>query len=194
MIYLASYEPGSTLENRDIEHRIGRRLLRFGLEKEYGRTWEIKEEGGVKPFLRDAPEICFNISHTRGIVVCAISALEVGVDVEVVRPFRDSLMKRVCSPGEQEFVMDGFGRGGEPVYLSEESRKRFFRLWTLKESFIKATGQGLKFPLRDITFSWEQGNKIKGSIPGYHFYQSVVYGKYIISVCEADRKQEGERI
>lgn len=209
MIYLASYEPGSGPENRETEHRRGRQLLRFGLETEYGRTWETGGGDGVKPFLREAPGICFNISHTRGLVVCAVSSREVGVDVEEIRPFRESLMRRVCSPEEQVFVADGcyghdgqagaiccrhYENSGEPICLTRESQERFFRLWTLKESFVKTIGQGLKFPLRDITFSWEQDNKIKGSIHGYVFYQSVVYGKYIISVCEAERKQEGERI
>ena len=69
------------------------------------------------------------------------------------------------------------------------SSERFFRLWTLKESFVKATGEGLGYPLRDITFSWE-GDLIRGSIPGWHYYQAMVYGSYIISVCEADEKGE----
>ena len=37
MIYLASYEPGGSLYNREREHILGRSLLNFGLMKEYGR-------------------------------------------------------------------------------------------------------------------------------------------------------------
>ena len=149
MIYLASYEPGGSLYNREREHILGRSLLNFGLMKEYGRTWEVEQEAGSKPRLKGAKGVEFNISHTRGLVVCA--------------------------------VLEG---------RSEAARQeRFFRLWTLKESFVKAIGRGLAFPLGDITFSLEEG-AVKGSIPGWRFYQSRVYQSYIISVCAADEKGE----
>ena len=51
----------------------------------------------------------------------------------------------------------------------------------------QAIGRGLAFPLGDITFSLEKGG-VKGSIPGWRFYQSRVYQSYIISVCAADEK------
>ena len=141
-------------------------------------------------------------------------------------------MRRVCSAREQMYVAEGttdadWGAGdtaaeeeaaAEEAATEEDSgpegpRERFFRLWTLKESFVKATGQGLAFPLKDITFSWEEAD-IKGSVPGWHFYQSehrlnIHYGpdsssgsgydpgagpggyeSYIISVCEADEEEE----
>lgn len=207
MVYLASYKPADSLYNRQREHSLGKSLLAFALEHEYGRCWEVKAPEGAKPFLEGAPGISFNISHTRGLAVCAVSSRTVGVDVEYVRPFRENLMRRVCSPKERRYVTEGVWSGetgtkvtgtkitetktAGPVHKPDESCRRFFCLWTLKESFVKATGQGLRFPLGDITFSME-GGVITGSIPGWHFYQSMVYGSYIISVCEAD--EEGEAV
>ena len=68
MIYLASYEPGGSLYNREREHILGRSLLNFGLMKEYGRTWEVEQEAGSKPRLKGAKGVEFNISHTKGLV------------------------------------------------------------------------------------------------------------------------------
>ena len=181
MIYLASYKPGGSLYNREREHVLGRSLLNFGLMKEYGRTWEIERETGSKPCLKGAEGVEFNISHTKGLVVCAVADRELGVDTEQIRPFKSSLMRRVCSGAERGFVLAGRSEA--------KQQERFFRLWTLKESFVKAIGRGLAFPLRDITFSLEEG-VIKGSIPGWQFYQSRVYQSYIISVCVADEKGE----
>ncbi len=48
MIYLASYEPGGSLYNREQEHILGRSLLNFGLMKEYGRTWEVESRKPVQ--------------------------------------------------------------------------------------------------------------------------------------------------
>ena len=59
----------------------------------------------------------------------------------------------------------------------------------LFRSYAKAIGRGLAFPLGDITFSLEE-DAVKGSIPGWRFYQSRVYQTYIISVCAADEKGE----
>lgn len=181
MIYLASYEPGGSLYNREREHILGRSLLNFGLMKEYGRTWEVEQEAGSKPRLKGAKGVEFNISHTKGLVVCAVADRALGVDTEQIRPFKAGLMRRVCSGAERSFVMAGRSEA--------ERRERFFRLWTLKESYAKAIGRGLAFPLGDITFSLEE-SAVKGSIPGWRFYQSRVYQSYIISVCAADEKGE----
>ena len=91
----------------------------------------------------------FNISHTKGLVVCAVADRALGVDTEQIRPFKEGLMRRVCSGAERSFVMEGRSEAAR--------RERFFRLWTLKESFVKAIGRGLAFPLGDITFSLEEG-------------------------------------
>ena len=57
MIYLATYEPGGSLYNREREHILGRSLLNFGLMKEYGRTWEVEQETGSKPCLKGAEDV-----------------------------------------------------------------------------------------------------------------------------------------
>jgi 4'-phosphopantetheinyl transferase len=83
----------------------------------------------------------FNIAHTRGLMVCAVSrGADVGVDVENIRG-------RV----PMDVADQGFGatelaslRRLEPALRAE----RFFQLWTLKEAYAKACGTGLSFPPR----------------------------------------------
>jgi len=93
-----------------------------------------------------APRLRFNISHTHGLVACALSfEHDVGVDVEHVerRLDIDQLAPSVFSQRERDAMaqLNDAGR-----------RQRFFELWTLKESYIKAVGLGLALPLRSITF------------------------------------------
>ena len=111
--------------------------LRFALG-EHGRP-EL-----VWPELQ--PRVRFNISHTHGLVACAL-ALEhdVGVDVEHIerRLEIDRLAPNVFSPGERDALL--------PL-RDDALRTRFFQLWTLKEAYIKARGMGLALPLREITF------------------------------------------
>jgi len=77
----------------------------------------------------------FNISHSGGLALIALGQVEVGVDVELPRQRRtDDIARRFFAPGEKErlFALD-----------PELRYQAFFRLWTCKEAFLKATGEGL---------------------------------------------------
>lgn len=190
MLYLSTYEPISREEDRETEHRLGRTLLQNELRELYGRNFDVCEEDGRKPYLKDSSNVFFNISHTKGLVVCGISDKEIGVDAEWIRGYDERLMKRICSEEEISYILSDFNEALQ--------KERFFRLWTLKESYIKAIGEGLAFPMKQICFSFEKlkemrqtslgeqyGEKIIASIPGWGFKQFRVCNKYIVAVCEA---------
>ena len=87
-----------------------------------------------KPYLEDGPH--FNISHTRGVVAVAIGEKNMGLDIESVRSFHQQVPKRIMSRAEYDWFV---GRG--------ELKRDFFALWTLKESYFKYLGTGLRgFP------------------------------------------------
>lgn len=88
----------------------------------------------------------FNLSHTEGLVVLAVAQTGVGVDVEWLdRPGRTvELADRYFAPAEVAALR------ALPI---ERQRDRFFDLWTLKESYIKARGLGLAIPLASFAFS-----------------------------------------
>jgi 4'-phosphopantetheinyl transferase len=88
-----------------------------------------------KPLLRGGPH--FNLSHSDGVALIAVSARgPVGVDVERVRPDCDvdAVAGRWFAPAELDRLRSVCG---------EERRARFFRLWTCKESCLKAGGLSL---------------------------------------------------
>lgn len=93
------------------------------------------------------PRLRFNLSHTRGLVVCALGLdFDMGVDVESFAEDRAVLeIAESCfAPAELALL-----RGSEPARQSET----FTRLWTLKEAYIKATGRGLNCPLDGFAFA-----------------------------------------
>src|SRR5262245_52489534 len=49
---------------------------------------ELRAGTHGKPFVPGAP-LGFNLSHSRGLGLCAIAPGDVGVDVEAIRPLRD---------------------------------------------------------------------------------------------------------
>jgi 4'-phosphopantetheinyl transferase len=87
----------------------------------------------------------FSLSHTDGMVACAVAGRAVGVDVERLDrvPDFDALAASVCSTAERERLA-----GLEPA----RRRERFIELWTLKEALLKATGVGVSFPIDQIGF------------------------------------------
>jgi 4'-phosphopantetheinyl transferase len=89
----------------------------------------------------------FNISHTRGLVACAIARQEVGVDVERSDRTVDLDIARHYFAPEEVRLLRSF-----PPDLQ---RKVFFRFWSLKEAFIKGTGEGLSRPLDSFAFAFD---------------------------------------
>ena len=89
----------------------------------------------------------FNLSNTRGLVVCAVSGVHsrLGVDVERLDRSNDllALADRYFSPLEVAELR---------ALPSSEQPSRFFDYWTLKESYIKAHGLGLAIPLDSFSF------------------------------------------
>jgi 4'-phosphopantetheinyl transferase len=96
-----------------------------------------------KPYLIDE-SVRFNLSHSGNYVVVGIcESSEIGVDTEQMRAdfeFHD-IAARYFSLTEFAWLMDA---------SDDERRERFYRLWVVKEAFLKATGEGLGTPLNQI--------------------------------------------
>jgi 4'-phosphopantetheinyl transferase len=109
---------------------------------EYGRP-AISVQHGC-----DACALHFNVSHTRSLIALAVSReAAVGVDVENVssRVVTIDIAHRFFSRAEAAEL-----GSLEP----HRQQHRFFEYWTLKESYIKARGMGLRIPLDKFTFSY----------------------------------------
>lgn len=190
MIYLTTYisENMEQINKRQREHILGRTLLKVGLRREYAlflsELWLDTKVYG-KPYLPEYPNIHFNISHCDGMVVCGIHDRKIGVDVERIRPCSGSLLAKVLSEEEQT-AFDKRLTDGRMELRRSYTPELFFRYWTLKESYLKATGAGLSVPMKNISFSWKQDNgteKIICSQPGFEFHQICLDGAYVLAVC-----------
>lgn len=129
---------------------ITRGFVRTLLSRYYScepQDWRFEKGEKDKPEIIGKPEnLRFNLSHTNGLIVCAIAKThDVGIDVEDTSRDSDvlSIADRYFSKQEVE----------ELFSLPEtQQHSRFFDYWTLKESYIKACGQGLAIPLGDFSF------------------------------------------
>jgi 4'-phosphopantetheinyl transferase len=91
----------------------------------------------------------FSLSHCRSLVACAVAGIDdVGLDVEELarRALSPDLADRFFAPAEAAMM-----RG-----LPEAARaSAFLQVWTLKESFVKATGDGIGLGLERFAFALE---------------------------------------
>ncbi len=116
---------------------LAEHLLRIALKEEGITDFKIIKGEHGKPYIENE-SIFFNLSHSGNVCICALSDKEIGCDVERVKKANMKVAKRFFSPEEFEALEN-----------AEESEKDdlFFRIWTMKESFIKAVGTGLGMPL-----------------------------------------------
>jgi 4'-phosphopantetheinyl transferase len=98
--------------------------------------------------------INFNISHSEDIGVFAFSTHEVGVDVEKIKPIDN--IEDVIELCFTDFEKQWYNRIDKKFQMDT-----FFKIWTIKEAFIKAIGKGLSFSPLNIELTNEFGNQIK---------------------------------
>ena len=92
-----------------------------------------------KPYFPDLPELHFNLSHSGTKVLCAVSDRSIGCDAEKIGSYNEKLVRRFFHPEECTLLLSAPDASAQT--------ELFYRLWTLKESFLKATGLGLSLPL-----------------------------------------------
>jgi len=117
-------------------------LLRYALSEIYNinEAVEFAYADKGKPLLKSYPHIHFNLSHSKDVAACAVSNNELGVDVQYITNVKDALAKRVLT--DNEYV----------DFKKSLSPEEFFcEVWTIKESYLKKTGQGITTELRDIS-------------------------------------------
>ncbi|MEC0228910.1 4'-phosphopantetheinyl transferase family protein [Paenibacillus alba] len=101
------------------------------------------------------PRVCgnhpfhYNISHSGKWVACILDSQPVGVDVEHMQAFDESLVLTLFAQEEYRYIMEEAD--------SRLRQLRFYQLWTAKESYMKAIGLGLSLPLHTFSVITPEG-------------------------------------
>ncbi|MDE5597571.1 MAG: 4'-phosphopantetheinyl transferase superfamily protein, partial [Lachnospiraceae bacterium] len=124
-------------------------LKAYDLE-ERSMEYDLEKQG--KPVFRYYPEIHFSLSHSGDFAICSIGEEEIGNDIERVRSGKERVAERFFAKEELSWIQN--------TESSEEKDARIFRIWTIKESFLKVTGLGMSLPLKDFVIVIEKNNPI----------------------------------
>lgn len=142
-------------------------------------------ETGGKPFIKGLAGFNFNISHSEEIVMVAVSENEIGCDIEKVTETDLDIAKKFFFREEYENIA--------AVTASEERNELFFRYWTLKESFMKATGLGMRLPLDSFSIIiGKNGAAVRQNVDtkNYDFAETDAFHGYKCALCVAGKLGE----
>ena len=116
-------------------------LLRQALREEYGileaPLFDYGEHG--KPVLRQWPHIHFNMSHCREAAICVVSDQPIGVDIESIHRYSESLVNYTMNDDEAEAII----HDAHPALA-------FTQLWTRKEAVVKCDGHGISNDMKHV--------------------------------------------
>ncbi len=152
-------------------------LLRFAL-REHGITKsEILTDENGKPYTEG---LFFNLSHSCDYAVCSVSTKPVGCDVERISDRHLRVAERYFCESERDYIFS---------FSAQKQAEEFFRLWTVKEAYMKLTGEGMRLALH--SFSVDVGEEISIYRDGKKtdcFVKEYELGGYKLSVCAAENE------
>jgi 4'-phosphopantetheinyl transferase len=108
-----------------------------------------------KPFLSGS-DLHFNLSHKGNQIICALSPLPVGIDIEILRSAPEGVAERFFCDEEKQALREA------PVAAQNAL---FYKIWTRKESYIKMLGKGLSEPLAGFSSLRDAPGRFFSDIP-----------------------------
>ena len=132
-----------------------------------------------KPYLTDFPEVQFNLSHSGERVMCVLSPFETGCDVETIKGDRGRLAERFFMPEESAWI--------KHFETLEKQSDAFYRLWTLKECYMKVTGRGMSLMPDKFSLNVDENGNIslfhEGNRMEYAFREIDLHDGYRYAYC-----------
>lgn len=141
-------------------------LLNYAMREYAAAPLKLSVTEYGKPYIAGCP-LHFSLSHSGGRVLCAVCDYPIGADIQKLSPYNAALAGRFFTEEEQ-------------AYLRESKNKdlAFTAVWSLKESYIKALGTGLRMPLNSFSV-------ISGKIIGMREtgFDNFWLGDHCIALC-----------
>lgn len=171
MLYAVFYNNTFTSKREEhaLQHELSQRLLSLALRKEYGLSLSeltIAKNSHGKPYFENSA-VKFSVSHCSGLVCCAVSEFDIGIDCEKIFCYSERLARKICT--EKELAL---------LASAPDRAEQLTKLWTLKESLMKFSGKGMAYGFKNAEFTDESGFSGGIGAVSYKLAES-----YMLSVC-----------
>ncbi|GAA2382229.1 hypothetical protein GCM10010420_00060 [Streptomyces glaucosporus] len=148
---------------------------------------DLAYQPGGRPYVRGCDQIDVSLSHTEEMVVVGVTRKgRIGVDVELVD-------RRMAGTGSESQAYTPYELARLDADGADARNDTLVRLWTLKEAYSKALGQGLRFRFTEFGFALDagrarlvrpDGTPVDGT--GWAFGTHGVDGRYVVSAAVYD--------
>ncbi len=131
----------------------------------------IENDEKGKPYVSNFENIHFSLSHSGEMILLAVDNSRIGADTEQVKKNHADVAKSFFTNNEYKYISN-----------SENPTKKFYMVWTMKEAYLKMTGEGITSGLDNFdVFS----TKFKEMLKTYSYNS-----KYMIAICRDSWKKE----
>lgn len=133
--------------------------------------------------------VYISLSHSGDYAVCAVCDKPVGIDIQRPQKVRTGILKHFFDENQRKAFLEVYGCKPDEVYLNSAAQDAFLRQWTVKESYMKLTGQGMTMGFDRILIQKAQtdaGLTVKdrrAEFPDAAVKEYTEEGKYYLSVC-----------
>lgn len=151
-------------------------LLKYAFERngfDYSKTLFSRDANG-KPYAVNR-DIFFSLSHSKNRVACALSNGNIGCDAEFIGKCDFRLAKRFYSDLEYSRISS--------LKTEEERTLEFYKIWTAKESYLKAIGTGMRVPFNSFCVPHNSETPISSADGGNYYIYNRIENGYSMSVC-----------
>jgi len=165
-----------------VPHAAALALLRCAWAREHPDEPmpEVARRPGGKPFFPARPEVRFSLTHAGALVLCAMGAQEVGLDVEAYAG-AELTLTAAFTPEERAYVL-----------RAEDAAAAFCRVWVRKESLVKQSGAGLG-ALRETESVVTAQLRLRTRAEGRYLRALTVPRGYAAAICLAQRERIEQR-
>lgn len=138
----------------------------------------IRYTDNGKPY---TDNIYFNIAHSGNFAFGVSSQESIGCDVEIINKAHTEIAKKHFTKKEYNYLLN-----------SKDSLSAFYKIWTIKESYIKFTGNGLRTPLNsfEINFSDSEIYITENSKKAPCFITHFEFKKHSFAICSAEKPSQ----
>ena len=142
-------------------------LLKYGADPE-----KVKIHHNGKPYI-EGEEIHFSLSHSGDYAACIVSKKSVGIDIQKMVKVSQRAIQRFSTANELKSISE-----------SAEPQKQAIKIWSLKESYLKASGCDTDAAFK-AEFLIDENNVVFGP-KGYGFEIFESPDNYITAVCKSE--------
>lgn len=158
----------------------GALCARLGIFAEKTGPFKVSYGQEGKPYLTEYPDIHYSLSHSGEYVSCALGDSPVGVDIQEVTGYREGIARRFFTD-EDNHRLD--------LCSSDGKKELFFRMWSIKESYVKLTGKGLSGGLSGFEIDWDGGRVLGQGGSAAYFEEWQKIEGYAFCVCAGEPVQ-----